>query len=99
MNFHRPLVLCAGLILLWQLLVSLTGVPPYILPGPLPVAQAAVTHHQMLFIVAAQNGAGIREQFQISGTTVLFYITAQVLSIKFSDILIQKMFFKNFWSE
>lgn len=49
MNFHRPLVLCAGLILLWQLLVSLTGVPPYILPGPLPVAQAAVAHHQMLF--------------------------------------------------
>lgn len=49
MNFHRPLVLCAELILLWQLLVSLTGVPPYILPGPLPVAQAAVAHHQMLF--------------------------------------------------
>lgn len=49
MNFHRPLALCAGLILLWQLLVSLTGVPPYILPGPLPVAQAAVAHHQMLF--------------------------------------------------
>lgn len=49
MNFHRPLVLCAGLVLLWQLLVSLTGMPPYILPGPLPVVRAAVAHHQMLF--------------------------------------------------
>lgn len=49
MNFHRPLVLCAGLVLLWQLLVSLTGVPPYILPGPLPVVRAAMVHHQMLF--------------------------------------------------
>lgn len=49
MNIRRPLVLCAGLILLWQALVSLTGVQPYILPGPLPVARAAVVHHQMLF--------------------------------------------------
>jgi putative hydroxymethylpyrimidine transport system permease protein len=44
MNLRRPLILAAGLIALWQLLVALTGVPPYILPGPLPVARAIAAH-------------------------------------------------------
>lgn len=42
MKAARPLILCCGLLLLWQLLVLMTGVPAYILPGPLPVAQAMV---------------------------------------------------------
>jgi putative hydroxymethylpyrimidine transport system permease protein len=40
MSALRLIVLAAGLIGLWQLLVSITQVPPYILPGPLPVALA-----------------------------------------------------------
>lgn len=44
MNLRRPLILAAGLVALWQLLVALTGVPPYILPGPLPVARAIAAH-------------------------------------------------------
>jgi putative hydroxymethylpyrimidine transport system permease protein len=44
----RFLILAAGLVALWQLLVSLTGAPSYILPGPLPVAKALVTHLQVL---------------------------------------------------
>ena len=44
MNALRPLTLILGLVGLWQLLVTLTGVPPYILPGPLPVARAMVAH-------------------------------------------------------
>lgn len=44
MNIRRPLILAAGLIALWQLVVTASGVPPYILPGPLPVALALVHH-------------------------------------------------------
>lgn len=40
----RLIFLALGLIGLWQLLVLITQVPPYILPGPLPVAQALVEH-------------------------------------------------------
>ncbi len=42
MNILRPLILTAGFLLLWQLLVTLTGAPPYILPGPLPVGHALI---------------------------------------------------------
>ncbi len=38
----RLIVLAAGLIGLWQLLVLITQVPPYILPGPLPVVGALI---------------------------------------------------------
>ncbi len=48
-KIFRPLILLAGLLILWQLLVNLTRVPPYILPGPLPVAKALVFHHDVLF--------------------------------------------------
>ena len=34
MTLLRPFILLAGLVALWQLLVSLSGVPPYLLPGP-----------------------------------------------------------------
>ncbi len=34
MTLLRPLILLAGLVALWQLLVWLSGVPPYLLPGP-----------------------------------------------------------------
>ncbi|MEJ2136525.1 MAG: ABC transporter permease [Desulfofustis sp.] len=44
----RLMVLAAGLIGLWQLLVLATQVPPYILPGPLPVAQALIDHGPLL---------------------------------------------------
>ncbi len=48
MKILRLLVLAAGLLSLWQSLVLLTGAPPYILPGPLPVAQALITHWPIL---------------------------------------------------
>lgn len=44
MTGWRLLVLTAGLLAIWQLLVLLTQVPPYILPGPIPVAEAFIEH-------------------------------------------------------
>lgn len=48
MSCLRGLILATGLILLWQLLVIVTSAAPYILPGPLPVARALVTHWPVL---------------------------------------------------
>jgi len=48
MNILRPLILTAGFLFLWQLLVTLTGAPPYILPGPLPVGHALVEKFPVL---------------------------------------------------
>jgi putative hydroxymethylpyrimidine transport system permease protein len=48
MNILRPLILTAGFLLLWQLLVTLTGAPPYILPGPLPVGHALIDKFPVL---------------------------------------------------
>lgn len=48
MNVLRPIILSLGFLFLWQAVVSLSGVPPYILPGPLPVGQAMATHFPIL---------------------------------------------------
>jgi putative hydroxymethylpyrimidine transport system permease protein len=47
--FARLLIVCAGLAVLWQALVSATGVPPYILPGPWLVATAFVAEFGFIF--------------------------------------------------
>jgi len=48
MSCLRVPVLVVGLTVLWQLLVTITGVPPFILPGPLDVVQALVLHWSTL---------------------------------------------------
>lgn len=48
MNILRPLILTAGFLVLWQLLVTLTGAPHYILPGPLPVGHALIDKFPVL---------------------------------------------------
>lgn len=48
MKHLRGLILGCGLLLLWQLLVFVTGVPAYILPGPLPVVKALCSHFPLL---------------------------------------------------
>ncbi|MDD2391291.1 MAG: ABC transporter permease [Desulfobacterales bacterium] len=40
MRITRPAILILSLVLAWQLLVAVTGVPHYILPGPVPVVKA-----------------------------------------------------------
>ena len=44
MKVTRLIVLGCGLLLLWQLLVIVTGAPHYILPGPIPVFYAIINH-------------------------------------------------------
>jgi putative hydroxymethylpyrimidine transport system permease protein len=48
MNVLRPLILTTGFLLLWQLLVTLSGAPPYILPGPMPVGHALIDKFPLL---------------------------------------------------
>jgi len=49
MIISRLIILGAGLTLLWQLLVTVTGVPHYILPGPAPVGMALIENWPILF--------------------------------------------------
>jgi putative hydroxymethylpyrimidine transport system permease protein len=44
MTLIRSIVILLGLVLMWQAIVFVTGVPAYILPGPLSVAEAALSH-------------------------------------------------------
>ncbi len=63
MKLYRITTLTMGLLLLWHCIVSLTGAPHYILPGPLPVARAFASHYQILFghmwITLAEIVAGL----------------------------------------
>jgi putative hydroxymethylpyrimidine transport system permease protein len=58
MSVVRGLVIFFGLIIAWQALVWLTGVPPYILPGPLAMAGALAAR---LDFVAENAGITILE--------------------------------------
>ena len=42
------LVVAAVALSAWELLVRVTGVPPYILPGPLRVASAAIEYAELI---------------------------------------------------
>jgi putative hydroxymethylpyrimidine transport system permease protein len=44
MSLVRLICIAAGLVVIWEAVVLLTGVPPYILPGPLKVVYAAYDH-------------------------------------------------------
>lgn len=48
MKVIRLILLGCGLLLIWQLVVFVTGAPHYILPGPVPVFHAMVNHRATL---------------------------------------------------
>ncbi len=52
-RFVRPLVVLAGVCIVWEALVRATGVPHYILPDPVRVANALVARADFLFSNAA----------------------------------------------
>ncbi len=45
MRFLRPLIIIAGLVLIWQIVVWLSSAPHFILPAPARVAEAWWSHH------------------------------------------------------
>lgn len=49
MNAVRAVVIFAGILATWQLIVSISGTPVYILPGPLPVAEAWIRSASLIF--------------------------------------------------
>lgn len=53
MRLLRPLVTAVGLLLLWQTVVWVTGVPPFILPGPGRVAASLWNQHGLILHHAA----------------------------------------------
>ena len=55
----RPVVIVAGLVATWQMLVIVTGAPPYILPGPGEVAAAWAEHWLLILDNAALTLAEI----------------------------------------
>lgn len=61
MKALRALTIACGLLLLWQALVSATGVAPYILPGPLLVGQVFLDDNkvELLFAHAVVTGSEI----------------------------------------
>jgi putative hydroxymethylpyrimidine transport system permease protein len=48
MTVARPILVCFGLLVVWQALVWATSVPPFILPGPDRVLQALVANASIL---------------------------------------------------
>ena len=59
MKALRALVIGAGLLLVWQAVVSLTGVAHYILPGPVLVWQAFLANKDLLLIHSLVTGTEI----------------------------------------
>jgi len=55
----RPVIILAGLVAAWQLLVVVTGAPPYILPGPGKVAVALAENWLLILDNAALTLAEI----------------------------------------
>ncbi len=49
MTLVRFVSIPLGLVFIWQAIVLLTGVPPYILPDPLSVVEAVFSHSESLF--------------------------------------------------
>ena len=45
MRVLRPVIIIAGLIFIWQIIVWLSGAPHFILPAPARVAEAWWAHH------------------------------------------------------
>lgn len=72
MKTLRLLVLATGLVCLWQMVVSLSNVPHYILPGPLKVLQAIISNWSLLIVHLGTTFAEIVIGFVIGiaiGTT------------------------------
>ncbi|MFE3835878.1 ABC transporter permease [Pseudogemmobacter sonorensis] len=69
------LAIFGGFLLFWQGIVWLTGLPPFLLPGPRAVAEALVTHRLPLF------RAGLRTLAEILAGFTLGAVAGSALAI------------------
>jgi len=49
MRVLKPTIILLVLLMLWQLIIVLTNVPPYIMPPPLSVIKATIAHGDIMF--------------------------------------------------
>jgi len=79
MNLLRPLIIAAGLIALWQAVVTVSGAPPYILPGPAAVAAAWIARpalflgHGLITAAEILLGLGLGFVLGIMGALAMAY--------------------------
>lgn len=59
MTLLRPVIIALGLLALWQAVVTLAGLPHFILPSPLAVANAWIAQYALILGHAAQTLAEI----------------------------------------
>ncbi len=64
-----PLAATAGFLLLWQGLVLATGLPPFLLPGPRAVAEALLTHRDVLARAVLRTSTEILAGFALGAGT------------------------------
>ncbi|ULB08895.1 ABC transporter permease [Cereibacter azotoformans] len=83
----RALLAGIALLALWQAVVSLTAVPPFILPGPVAVLQAMVANRGMLAQNAATTAAEIGLGLGLGVLTGLAAGLATALSDRLGQIL------------
>ena len=64
-----PLAVAMGLLLAWQALVTVTGLPPFLLPGPGAVAEALWSHRAVLANAALRSLTEILIGFALGSGT------------------------------
>lgn len=75
----RPLAILVGLLVLWELVVWLSGVPPYILPGPIEVAvawaarRALILEHWVITTAEILLGLAIGSLLGCSSALIMGY--------------------------
>ena len=83
MNFIRPIVILLGLVIIWQVIVIVTGVPAYILPGPISVVEAALSHTSPLLehtiITVLEIVAGLMIGILLGASNALVMIASRSL--------------------
>jgi putative hydroxymethylpyrimidine transport system permease protein len=80
----RPVVTLLGLLAAWQLVVTFSGVPPFILPGPVAVLETLVARWPLILGHASITGAEILLGFALgaglgaaSGLLLASFVTAR----------------------
>lgn len=92
MKHLRLLIIALTLILAWQCVVSITGVPRYILPGPALVAKALFNHWQLLFrhagVTLVEIMAGLLLGTVLGGISALCMILSRTLRLWLLPVLV-----------